>query len=135
MKKLLVLGIVMAGAGLVLSLAGAGEGQARRSRSLGRLRHVVLLKFKDTAAPEDIKKVEDAFRALPARIPAIERFEWGTNVSPENLNQGFTHCFLLTFRNEKGRDEYLPHPAHKEFGQALRPHLDKVLVVDYIVRE
>lgn len=135
MKKLLVLGIMMATAGLVLSLAGAGEGQARKGRTVGRLRHVVLFKFKDTASPEDIKKVEDAFRALPAKIPAIERFEWGTNVSPENLNQGFTHCFLLTFRDEKGRDEYLPHPAHKEFGQLLRPHLDKVLVVDYVARE
>lgn len=135
MKKLLVLGIMMATAGLVLSLAGAGEGQARKGRTVGRLRHVVLFKFKDTASPEDIKKIEDAFRALPAKIPVIERFEWGTNVSPENLNQGFTHCFLLTFRDEKGRDEYLPHPAHKEFGQLLRPHLDKVLVVDYVARE
>lgn len=135
MRKLLVAGILMAMAGLVLSLAGAGEGQARKSRTAGRLRHVVLLKFKDSASPDDIKKVEDAFRALPAKIPAIERFEWGTNVSPENLNQGFTHCFLLTFRDAQARDQYLPHPAHKEFGQLLRPHLDKVLVVDYVARD
>lgn len=135
MKKLLVLGIVMAMAGLVLSLAGAGESQARKSRTAARLRHVVLLKFKESASPEDIKKVEDAFRALAAKIPAIQGFEWGTNISPENLNQGFTHCFLLTFRDAKGRDEYLPHPAHKAFGQLLRPHLDKVLVVDYVARD
>lgn len=135
MKKLLVFGFMMAAAGLVLSLAGAGEGPGRKGRTAGRLRHVVLLKFKESASPEDIKKVEDAFRALPAKIPSIERFEWGTNVSPENLNQGFTHCFLLTFRDAKGRDEYLPHPAHKHFGQLLRPHLDKVLVVDYVARD
>jgi hypothetical protein len=58
----------------------------------------------------------------------------GTDVSVENLQQGFTHCFVLTFRNEAGREIYLPHPAHREFGQMLGPHLDKVLVIDYWTR-
>jgi len=95
------------------------------------LRHVVLLKFKDTSSPADIKKVEDAFRALPSKIKEIKSLEWGTNNSPENLAQGFTHCFFLSFADEKGREAYLPHPDHKAFGQILGPHLDKVLVVDY----
>ena len=95
------------------------------------LRHVVLFKFKDTSTPGDIKKVEDAFRALPSKISSIKSLEWGTNNSPEKLNQGFTHCFFVSFASEKDRDDYLPHPAHKEFGTILRPHLDKVLVVDY----
>jgi hypothetical protein len=95
------------------------------------LRHVVLFKFKDTSTPGDIKKVEDAFRALPSKISSIKSLEWGTNNSPEKLNQGFTHCFFVSFASEKDREDYLPHPAHKEFGTILRPHLDKVLVVDY----
>jgi hypothetical protein len=95
------------------------------------LRHVVLFKFKDTSTPDDVKKVEDAFRALPSKISTIKSLEWGTNNSPENLNQGFTHCFFVSFANEKDRSDYLPHPAHKEFGTILRPHLDKVLVIDY----
>ncbi len=100
-----------------------------------QLRHVVLFSFKESSTAEDIKKVEDAFRALPSKIKEIKGFEWGTNNSPENLNQGFTHCFSLTFNSEKGREIYLPHPAHKEFGQLLGPHLDKVLVVDYWVKK
>jgi hypothetical protein len=95
------------------------------------LRHAVLFKFKDSAKAGDIKKVEDAFRALPAQIPEIVDFEWGTNNSPENLAQGFTHLFFLSFNDEAGRAKYLPHPAHKAFGQVLGPHLDKVLVLDY----
>ncbi|GAB4420104.1 MAG: Dabb family protein [Bacteroidia bacterium] len=95
------------------------------------LRHVVLFAFKETSTPEDIASVEAAFRALPGQIAEIKGFEWGTNNSPENLAQGFTHCFLLSFASEADRDAYLPHPAHKAFGQVLRPHLDKVLVVDY----
>ena len=95
------------------------------------LRHVVLFKFKDSATPEQIKQVEDAFRALPSKIDLIKGYEWGTNVSPENLSQGYTHCFFLTFASDKDRDAYLVHPAHKDFGKLLGPSLDKVLVVDF----
>ena len=95
------------------------------------LRHVVMFKFKDSASVEDIKKVETAFRALPAQIKEIKAFEWGTNNSPENLANGFTHCFFLSFASEADRAVYLPHPAHKAFGAVLTPFLDKVMVLDY----
>ncbi|GEO04076.1 stress responsive protein [Adhaeribacter aerolatus] len=95
------------------------------------LRHVVIFKFKDSATPAQVKEVERAFSALPSKIPTIIGYEWGTNVSPENLAQGYTHCFLVTFKNAADRDAYLPHPAHKEFGKILGPHLDKVLVIDF----
>jgi len=95
------------------------------------LRHVVLFKFADTATPEDVKKVEDAFGALKGKISLIKDFEWGTNTSPENLNQGLTHCFFATFHSDKDRDDYLVHPDHQAFVEVLKPHLDKVTVIDY----
>ena len=55
--------------------------------------------------------------------------------SVQGKAQGFTHCFFLTFATIADRDAYLPHPAHKEFGATLRPHLDKVLVVDYVAKD
>jgi hypothetical protein len=94
-------------------------------------RHVVLFKFKDGTSPEQVKEVVDAFRALKDKVDAIADFEYGTDVSTENKAQGFTHCFFVTFRDDKGRDAYLPHPAHKAFGALVGPRLDKVLVVDY----
>lgn len=95
------------------------------------LRHVVLFKFKDGTAKEDVQKVEEAFSALPSKIPQIVGYEWGTNNSPEGLDKGFTHCFFLSFESEADRAIYLPHPDHKVFGDVLGPHLDDVLVVDY----
>lgn len=95
------------------------------------LRHVVLFGFKETSSPEDVQKVVDAFKALPSQISEIKGFEWGTNSSPEGLNQGLTHAFTLTFHSDADRDAYLPHPAHKEFGSILGPHLAKVTVLDY----
>jgi len=94
-------------------------------------RHVVLFKFKDDAPAEKVAAVEKAFAELPSKIDTIKGYEWGTNVSPEGLAQGFTHCFLVTFKDKAGLETYLPHPDHKAFGKLLRPILDKVLVVDF----
>ena len=95
------------------------------------LRHVVIFSFKEGSTPDQIKTVTDAFAALPNKIKEIKAFEWGTNNSPENLNQGFTHCFFVSFASEKDREIYLPHPEHKAFVEILKPIMDKVLVIDY----
>lgn len=95
------------------------------------LRHVVMFKFKEAATKDDIRKVQEAFSALPSKIPQIASYEWGTNNSPEGLDKGFTHIFFLTFKSEEDRAVYLPHPDHKAFGDVLGPHLDDVLVLDY----
>lgn len=96
-----------------------------------QLRHVVMFKFKEDADPAGIKKVEDAFAALPSKISAISDFEWGINNSPENLNKGFTHCFFISFDSDEAREKYLPHPDHKAFVDLLGPVLDDVMVMDY----
>jgi Stress responsive A/B Barrel Domain len=105
--------------------------EAQSNKDAKVLRHVVLFKFKDTSSGEDVKKVEKAFADLAGKLKLIKGYEWGTNNSPENLNQGLTHCFILTFSTDKDRDEYLIHPDHKAFGKILGPHLDKVTVVDF----
>ena len=96
-----------------------------------KLRHVVLFSFKDTAHPDQVHTIEQAFCAMTDVIPGIVDFEWGTNVSPEGLAKGFTHCFFLTFHSEANRDAYLPHAAHQAFVEKLKPILDQVLVIDY----
>jgi hypothetical protein len=99
-----------------------------------QLRHVVLFKFKDDTPPEQLRAIEQAFCALPNQISTIAALEWGTDVSVEGIAQGFTHCFLLTFNSVADRDAYLPHPAHKAFGDFIRPYKEKVLVIDYWVQ-
>jgi hypothetical protein len=95
------------------------------------LRHVVFFKFKKDTSEEQLKNFTDAFVALPKKIDVIRDFEWGTDVGVEGLSKGFTHCFFVTFADAAGRDAYLPHPAHKEFVDLVKPHLEDVCVVDY----
>src|SRR5688572_33485644 len=115
----------------LLFMSTISVSSAQTSSEAKVLRHVVLFKFKDSSTPEDVKKVEAAFADLAVKLPLIKGYEWGKNNSPENLNQGLTHCFLLSFSSDKDRDAYLVHPDHKAFGKILGPHLDKVTVVDY----
>ena len=95
------------------------------------LRHVVLFGWKSDADSVAIQRAVMAFKALPKKIKTIKRFEWGTNNSPEKLNQGLTYCFLVTFASEKDRDDYLVNPDHKAFTQLLPDIMEKVTVVDY----
>ena len=95
------------------------------------LRHVVLFAFKPGASAEQVERVVADFGTLQQAIPGIESYEWGTNVSPEGLNDGFTHCFTLTFASNEARDGYLVHAAHQDFVATLGACLERSLVVDY----
>ena len=98
-----------------------------------QLRHVVLFTFKATSSKEDVAKVTRTFNDLYGKVPEVKNMEWGLNMSPEHLDQGFTHCFVLTFSSEKDLASYQVHPAHKAFQEVLKPHMDRVFVVDYFV--
>jgi hypothetical protein len=119
-------------------MAGSTPSETMHTQSLPSLqkqdsvlRHVVLFKFKEGTPKEKIAEIENAFTALPGKIPGIAGYEWGLNNSPEGLDKGFTHCFFLTFKSEQDRAVYLPHPDHKAFGSLLGPILEDVLVLDY----
>ena len=119
---------------LVASLALSAVAGEKPVKS-GKLLHVVAFKFKATATPAQIQEVTDAFRALPKKIKVIQSLEWGTNVSPEKHDKGFTHGWVLSFKTEKDRDEYLVHPEHKAFGKLVGPVLEDVFVIDYWAQE
>ena len=95
------------------------------------LRHVVMYKFKDSAGPDQVQAVVDAFSKLPKQIDTIIGYEHGTNVSMEGKSEGLTHVFVVTFKDEAGRDAYLKHPAHDAYVQVVKDKREKVVVFDY----
>jgi hypothetical protein len=116
----------------VLVVMGAALTMGAEAAEDGPYRHVVLFQFKESASAEDVAAIEVAFGELKGKIDTIEDYEWGTNVSPEGLNDGLTHCFLVTFKDKAGLEVYLPHQAHKDFVAMLKPHLEKAVVLDYV---
>jgi Stress responsive A/B Barrel Domain len=130
--KLILLGLaILLASGLTGLAADAAGAKKEKKVKASKLRHVVAFKFKETASKEEIEKVVEAFRQLEKQIDQISSFEWGTNVSPEKHDKGFTHQFILGFKSDKARDEYLIHPAHKEFGKLVGPVLADVFVIDF----
>ena len=97
------------------------------------LRHLVLLAFKASATAAKVQTVEQTFVRLETQVEEVAALEWGLNVSPEQHDHGFSHCFLLTFSSEADRDAYLTHPAHLAFNEVLKPWLENVCVIDYWV--
>jgi hypothetical protein len=95
------------------------------------LRHVVMYKFKDSATPGQVQQVIDAFAGLPKKVDTIIGFEHGTNVSKEGKSEGFTHVFVVTFKDEAGLAAYLKHPAHDAYVQVVKDKREKVVVFDY----
>jgi heme-degrading monooxygenase HmoA len=95
------------------------------------LRHIVMYKFRDDATPAQVQEVIDAFAALPKQVSTIIGFEHGANVSQEGKSEGFTHVFVVTFRNEKDLADYLVHPAHEAYVKIVRDRREKVVVFDY----
>ncbi|MEK0423221.1 MAG: hypothetical protein RLZ95_1131 [Bacteroidota bacterium] len=122
MKKLILL--------FVLSL---GLSTLQAQNRVGELKHIVLFTFKPTSTPKEVENVAKTFAALYGKVPQVKKMEWGINMSPEHLDQGFTHCFTLTFNSEKDLADYQQNADHKAFQAVLKPHMDKVFVVDYFV--
>ncbi len=95
------------------------------------LKHIVMYKFKDDLPPAQVEEVVDAFGKMIPQIDAVIGYEHGTNVSQEMKSEGFTHVFVVTFKDEAGRATYLKHPAHDAYVTVVKGRREKVIVFDY----
>ena len=95
------------------------------------IRHILLIKFKDSAEHSQIDDLNALFDEMPNKVDGVVSVEWGMNDSPENKNKGYTHSVLMTFSDEEGRQNYLPHPEHEALKDVFRPLLEDIVVFDY----
>ena len=100
---------------------------------MGAVKHVALVKFKASASPALVNELWNEIKSLPSRVPGIADFADGLNNSPEGLNQGLTHGFVMTFKDAVARDAYLPHPEHELVKAKVLPHVESVVIFDFEV--
>jgi hypothetical protein len=98
-----------------------------------KVQHMVLLRFKPGVPAERIAGLFAELGRLPGRIAGIEQFAWGPYASPEGLNKGFGHGFLMTFRDAAARDGYLTHPEHERVKEALLANVEDAIAFDFEV--
>ncbi|WP_061035399.1 MULTISPECIES: Dabb family protein [Vibrio] len=95
------------------------------------VRHILLIKFKASAASDKIQQLRALFEAMPTKVEGVTDVEWGLNNSPEGKNKDYTHAVMMTFADEAGRQNYLPHPEHDVLKEVFRPLLEDIIVFDY----
>ena len=100
------------------------------------IKHIVLFKFKKNIGEETVTSFRDSFFGIKNSIPGIISITGGLNISIEGKSKGYNIAFVLTFRDIKDRDNYLPHIKHQQFIEKhINPLIEDVLVFDYEVDE
>jgi hypothetical protein len=103
------------------------------------IRHIVLIRFQSGVSDE---KIADMFEALPrirALLDGVLSITAGKSESPEQIERGYMHGFVIDFRDWDALAAYQAHPDHQRFGGELVAHavggLDGILVFDLPVKE
>jgi hypothetical protein len=122
--KIFLLATILLGIGSVL-LAGAVV------KGPKKLRHVVAFKFKPDVSDAQMQQATRDFHALKKKVPQILEFEGGPDLSYRKKTGKYTHCFIVTVKDEKELAAYGIHPDHKAFSKSVDPLLAEVMVVDY----
>jgi len=95
------------------------------------IKHIALVKFKPGVSEGQIEDIFAQLKALKEGIPGILDFSSGRNNSPEGLNGGFTHGFIMTMQGAAARDAYLAHPEHEKVKAIALPNVENIVVFDY----
>ena len=101
--------------------------------TMAKVKHIALFKFKEGTAQEQVDQALEQLLELSESIDGIEDYVGGINNSPENLNHGYTHGFVMTFRDAAARDAYLTHADHERVKTAVVPNIESIVIFDFEV--
>src|SRR6185312_8856226 len=83
--------------------------------------HVVTVKFKAEATPEQIKAALDGVVALPGKYKGITRV-WVKSIKVQGDK---SHAFVMEFADEAALKAYADSPAQKEWYKTYQPIRDE----------
>lgn len=83
------------------------------------IRHCVFVKFRSGVSKDERAEIYAGLAALVGQVDGLISADFGPNVSPEGLAQGFDDGFIMDLEDEAARDRYLVDPAHKAAGAKL----------------
>ena len=98
---------------------------------MSKVKHIVLLQFKDGTSEELIGKFFDEILDISESVPGVEDYVSGLNSSPEQQNQGLTHGVVMTFSDAAVRDAYLASPEHERYKAQVAALVASSVVFDF----
>lgn len=94
------------------------------------IQHVVLFQWKKGVPAEETDGILKAVADLARKLPGTRGYAGGSDLSNRNLNQGFTHGFVLGFEDAASLKFYLEHPDHLRVVERIKKCAERILVFD-----
>lgn len=98
------------------------------------IRHIVLTKFTPETPEAKIVEIYAGLSALADKLPGAQNFTGGRSESPEQIERGYMHGFVIDFDSWDALKSYADNPEHQALGGQLVAHaiggIDGILVLD-----
>ena len=98
------------------------------------IRHIVLTKFKPDVSEETIRGIYDGLAAVTEALDGAANFTGGRSRSPEQIERGYMHGFVIDFDSWDALQTYTDNEEHKALGGQLVANavggIDGILVLD-----
>lgn len=98
------------------------------------IRHIVLTKFKSQTTEGKITEIYAGLSKLTEKLSGAHNFTGGRSVSPEQIERGYMHGFVIDFDSRADLKTYAEQPEHLALGAQLVENaigaIDGILVVD-----
>ncbi len=103
------------------------------------IRHIVLIRFRTDVTEAQISAMFAELEDIRTKISGVLGITSGRSESPEKIERGYMHGFIVDFEGWDALEAYQTHPDHKALGGKLVAHaeggLDGILVFDLPVNE
>ncbi|MEM9524047.1 MAG: Dabb family protein [Pseudomonadota bacterium] len=101
------------------------------------IRHIVLIRFKPGTPEKKIARIFADLEALTTKIPGVLAFAGGRSESPEKIERGYMHGFVIDFADWDSLASYAENETHRTLGGQLVENAlggrDGLLVFDLAV--
>jgi len=98
------------------------------------IRHIVLTKFRSDVTEETVAQIYSGLAKVAEGLPGAGGFTGGRSESPEQIERGYMHGFVIDFDDWAALDAYQNNETHKALGAQLVENavggIDGILVLD-----
>ncbi|MGA9254871.1 MAG: Dabb family protein [Roseobacter sp.] len=103
------------------------------------IRHIVLTKFKPTVPDDSIADIYAGLATLTGKLSGAHGFTGGRSNSPEKIERGYKHAFVIDFDSWSDLQAYADHPEHKALAARIVENaiggVDGILVLDLNIED
>jgi hypothetical protein len=98
------------------------------------VRHIVLIRFRQDVSETAIAALFAELHRIEGKVSGLLSITSGRSESPEQMERGYMHGFVVDFADWDGLQAYQDHPDHQALGAKLVANAeggkDGILVFD-----